>query len=162
MTGEAQDHQQCGAELRRVKFDDLEADPAWNGLVEEYASECSICGMPPCNYRGDMYRTLEEAGVLQMIGAYLNGALVGFCFLIVTMSPHYGVPICTTESIFVARASRSTGIGIRLIREVERFAQERGAAAMLIAAPSGGSMERLMPHIGYRHTNTVFFKAIDT
>lgn len=143
-----------------MAFDDLEADPDWHHLVAEYAEECHIAGMPPCDYQGDIYRSLETTGRVRLIGAYINDTLVGFCNLLVSVLPHYGKVVGTAESIFVGKAHRGSGAGLGLIRAAERVCADAGAVAMLMSSPANGSMERLMPTIGYRHTNTVFFKAL--
>lgn len=145
---------------RRIAFEQLESDPSWPRIVAEYADECRIAGMPPCDYQADMYRMLEAHGSMHLIGAYVGGELVGFCNLIVTRLPHYGKVVGTTESIFVAKQWRRTGAGLGLLRSAELVSREFGAVALLMTAPAGGSMERLMPTVGYRHTNTVFFKAL--
>ena len=156
------DHQtDASLKYRLIAFDELEGDPQWPGLVAEYAHECHIAGMPPCDYQGDIYRAMEKTGMVRLIGAYLDGTLVGFCNLLVSRLPHYGKVVGTAESLFVAKAHRRTGAGIGLIRTAERTCAEAGAVAMLMSAPASGSMERLMPHLGYRHTNTVFFRAFE-
>jgi GNAT superfamily N-acetyltransferase len=156
------DHQTDAAiEYRLIAFDELESDPEWPGLVAEYANECHIAGMPPCEYQGDTYRAMETTGMVRLIGAYLDGRLVGFCNLIVSRLPHYGKIVGTAESLFVGQEHRRTGAGLGLIKAAERTCAEAGAVAMLMSAPANGSMDRLMPRIGYRHTNTVFFRAFD-
>lgn len=149
-------------EYRLISFDELESDPQWPGLVAEYANECHIAGMPPCDYQGDIYRAMETTGMVRLIGAYIDGTLVGFCNLIISVLPHYGKVVGTSESLFVGTAHRSTGAGLGLVKAAERECVSAGAIAMLMSAPAHGSMERLMPRIGYRHTNTVFFKALET
>lgn len=146
---------------RRIAFEQLESDPSWPRIVAEYADECRIAGMPPCECQGDMYRMMESHGSLHVIGAYVGGELIGFCHLIVSKLPHYGRLAGTAESIFVLKERRGTGAGLGLLKWAERVAQENGAVALLMSAPAGGSMERLMPMVGYRHTNTVFFKALE-
>lgn len=150
------------AEYRLMSFDELESDPQWPEMVAEYAGECHIAGMPPCEYQGDIYRAMEKTGMVRLIGAYIDDMLVGFCNLIISVLPHYGKAVGTAESLFVGKAHRSTGVGLGLVRAAERECANAGAIAMLMSAPAGGSMERLMPQIGYRHSNTVFFRALET
>lgn len=151
----------CANQYKSISFDQLESDPSWPMIVAEYADECRIAGMPACEYQGDMYRMLESQGVMHLIGAYVGDTLVGFCNLLLTRLPHYGKVVGTMESMFVAKNWRKSGAGIGLIREAERVSANGGAVAVLMTAPTGGSMERLMPMVGYRHTNTVFFKALE-
>jgi len=148
-------------EYRPITFDQLESDASWPDMFAEYAQECRIAGMPPCDYQRDMYRLMDSQGIMQLIGAYVGDNLVGFCNLLVTRLPHYGRLVGTMESMFVSKDWRKSGAGIGLVREAERVSAKAGAVAVLMTAPAGGSMERLMPMVGYRHTNTVYFKALD-
>lgn len=148
------------AEVRRIDWDTLESDPSFGALVAEYAAECSIAGMPPCDFSREGYGALEACGLMSVAGAYVGGELAGFCTVLVSVIPHYGATAATTESVFVGKAHRGTGVGLQLVREAERIARDRGAVALFASAPVGGSMERLMPALGYRPTSTVFFRSL--
>lgn len=147
-------------EIRSVTFDDLEADPSFGYLLSAYAEECQISGLPPAQHQPDLYRAMEQTGALHFLGAYERLELIGFAAFLVTILPHYGKPVATTESLFVAPEFRSTGAGIKLIRTMEREAVALGAIGLLISAPTGGQLEQVMPGLRYRHTNQVFFKAL--
>lgn len=145
-------------EIRPCTIAEIEQAQNFAELVEEYATESSIDGLPHPSAQWSMYHTLEDAGALYCFGAFLEGLLVGFVAVLSHVMPHYGVGISTTESFFVARAYRKTGAGSRLRHAAERYAQERGSAGILISAPHGGSLAAVLPGVGYRQTNDVFFK----
>lgn len=132
-----------------------------NELMEAYAAESSIAGMPRFNPQLDTYRQLEAAGVLFAFAAHEGADLVGFLCLLVTVNPHYGVKIATTESYFVACEHRKSGAGLRLLREAEKLAGQLGAAGMLVSAPSGGRLAEVLGAMpSYRETNRAFFREI--
>lgn len=147
-------------DIRSVTFDTLESDPSFAWLLSAYAEECQISGLPPAQHQPDIYRALEQNGALHLLGAYEGLELVGFASYLVTVLPHYGKPVATTESLFVAPEFRSTGAGIKLIRTMERQALQLGAIGILVSAPVRGQLSKVMPGLNYRHTNEVYFKAL--
>jgi GNAT superfamily N-acetyltransferase len=72
--------------------------------------------------------------------------------------PHYGVAIAVTESFFVGKEYRKSGAGLKLLRAAEAHAE--GAPGLLVSAPVGGTLAEVLPHLGYRETNRVFFKEL--
>lgn len=147
-------------DVRRITFGELESDPNFRWLIEAYAEESQIAGLPPANCQSELYRQMEATGAFHVLAAYQNGELAGFLNFLVTVLPHYGAKVATTESIFVAREFRRTGAGVRLIREMEKICAELGAVGVLVSAPSGGRLAEVMPGLKYRETNQIFFKAV--
>jgi GNAT superfamily N-acetyltransferase len=142
------------------RFADMIADTDFPALMREYAAESSIDGMPPPAMHVDTYLALEAAGHIHVFCAYRGGHLVGFLAMLVSLLPHYSALAATTESWFVSAAARKGGTGKRLMDAAEAKARELGAVGFLISAPTGGSLERAAPMLGYRETNRVYFKAL--
>jgi D-tyrosyl-tRNA(Tyr) deacylase len=59
---------------------------------------------------------------------------------------------------FVAQAHRKHGPGLDLLRAAEWLAEACGAVGLLVTAPKGGKLARVMPRAKYKHTHEVFFK----
>ncbi len=136
-------------------------DNTWfPALHQEYAEEAALAGLPDPTEKLDTYRLLESSTVFHVYGAFLGDALAGFVAVLTPVIPHYGVAIAVAESLFVGRAHRKTGAGLWLIRAAERHAREAGSPAILFSAPSGGRLERVLPHLGYRETNKVFMREV--
>lgn len=150
------------SEVRLITFGELESDPNFSWLTAAYAEESQMVGLPPANCQSDLYRRMESTGTFHVLGAYHGGELVGFLNFIVTVLPHYGAKVATTESIFVANEFRRTGAGVKLIREMERLAGDMGALGVLVSAPAGKRLADVMPGLKYRQTNQVFFKGLAT
>jgi len=148
------------SEVRRVSLATLIDDQRFPTLVDEYTVESSIKDMPPINWQREMYQQLEAIGIFHVLAAYQGEELIGFMTLIVTVLPHYGARTATTESVFVAERHRSSGAGLKLIREAESWAKELGAVGLLLSAPYGGRLADIGPRIGYQQTNVVFFKRL--
>lgn len=141
--------------VRPCQFDDV--DP---GLLEAYADESGIEGMPRPKAQADIYRRLEMSGLLHIAGAYEGEQMIGLISMIVNVLPHYGIVAGVVESFFVAQDKRKTGAGLELLRWVRETARGIGAQAILVTAPSGGQLDRVLPLAGYRETNKVYFRSL--
>jgi len=106
----------------------------------------------------ELYKTIEKSGMVYTVGAYNENALVGFMTVMSPVNPHHGEIIAVVESIFVGKAYRSTGAGLKLIRAAEMRMKEVKAAGLFFSAPIDSDLSELLPKIGYVLTNQVFFK----
>lgn len=146
--------------IRQVTVDEFFDDPSTEILLAQYADECAIDEMPRPFPHAGSYHALESTGAFFAFGAYVDGTLVGFMSIVMPILPHYSVRAATMESFFVSQHHRKGGIGLKLIKHVEAFAANNGAAGLLISAPAGGRLEKLLSRFNYRHTNTVFFRKL--
>lgn len=148
-------------EIRRCKVSDIEAAPNLEALLAEYGAESSLPEIGPAAAQFPMYRHLETAGMLHAIGAFQGDELVGFVCVLVSVLPHYGRTVATSESLFVTAPARSTGAGMRLLRNAEDVAREHGASAFLLSAPVDSQLEKVMRGThSYRPSNSVFVKEL--
>lgn len=148
-------------EVREVTVRTIHDDPAFAGLISEYIEESSLAGMPPPCWELDTYLKMESVGFLHSLGAYRGDDLIGFMLLLVSVLPHYGIPVATSESYFVAREYRSTGAGLRLLREAEKLAASLGAVGILVGAPIDGKLNAVLSKTEYMPTNTVYFRSFE-
>lgn len=146
--------------VRLCSVDELIAAPNLSALLEEYAAESSIEGIGAACAQFDAYRAIEQNGIMRCLGAFHGDRLVGFLVFLFANLPHYGKVVASQESFFVARDARKGGAGIKLLHAAEEMAREIGAAGFIASAPVGGKLELVLPHVGYRHTNQIFYKAL--
>ncbi|WP_334157910.1 GNAT family N-acetyltransferase [Oryzomicrobium sp.] len=146
--------------IRLCTVADLEASPCLGALLDEYAQESAIEGLPHPSAQMPFYRQSEAAGVLSCLGAYRGADLIGFLLILAPVLPHYGVRMAAAESFFVAGQARKSGAGLKLLRAAEAHAKTLGAPGLLVSAPSGGRLADVLPGVGYRETNRVFFRAL--
>ncbi len=151
---------ESGATIRQISVAEAFASPEFAALCREYAREASIAGLPDPQEKLSAYQALEGAGnaAFRAYGAFVGDMLVGFVVLLTPVLPHYGAVVAVAERLCVASAYRKSGAGMLLIRQAERRAREVGSPGVLFSAPSGGRLAVLLPRIGYRETNRVFFK----
>ena len=147
--------------VRPISVKEAEDDIFFDHLLSLYADESSIDGLPKPKADMNMYGLMEGAGAYHLFGAYFDGLLVGFIGLISQSLPHYSVKITITESYFVAKAYRSTGAGLKLLRTAENHAKDMGSPGLLVSSPYGGDLAKVLPGVGYRPSNVVFFKGFN-
>ncbi len=152
--------------IRKCTIGEVAANAAFPALHREYAAEAALAGLPDPDEKLGAYRLIEPGGAFQAYGAFLvdgpagGDVLVGVAAVLTPVIPHYGVAIAVTESLFVAAAHRRTGAGVKLIRAAEKHARDAGSPALLVSAPVGGRLVRVLPRLGYRETNRVFLKEV--
>jgi GNAT superfamily N-acetyltransferase len=149
-----------GIFIKDSSVTEVESARCFRKLAVEYAAESAIAGLPPPNAKREAYLRLEQSGVLHMISATKDGQLIGLIAVLMAVLPHYGVPVAVSESFFVAKAHRKTGAGLKLLRAAEDKARALGSPGLLVSAPFEGDLFQVLPRIGYRETNRVFFRSV--
>ncbi len=149
-----------GLHVQATTIEALEASPNIWGLLLEYAQESAAPDMVPPAIRARDYKRLEALGVLHPISALLDGELIGYVTVLASEIPHYGRAIAVTESIFVAKAHRKTGAGLKLLRAAEAKARELGSPVLLVAAPATGDLAAVLPRVGYGEVGRTFLKKV--
>lgn len=138
----------------------MEHTPNLADLLAEYAQESALDALGSANPQFETYRQMQAMGVAHVLAAFQDEALVGFLVLLVSVVPHFGKPIASTESYFVAQASRKTGAGLKLLHEAEQIARQLGAVGFFVSAPTGSRLAQVLPGVGYRETNRLFFRGL--
>ncbi len=144
--------------VRKCTVGEMELHPDFPALAKEYAAESKIHGLPDPDEKAATYRLIEQAGVFHLYGAFNEDALIGLLTMLTPVIPHYGIAVAVLESFFVAGVHRKTGAGLKLLRTAEAHAREMKAPGLLVSAPFGGRLADVLPRLGYRETNRVFFK----
>lgn len=146
--------------IRPCTVADMERAPNLYDLLAEYGRESAIDELGAPVPQMETYRQLEAAGVLHLLGAFRGGDLVGFLIMVVSVLPHFGKCVASTESYFVASHARKGGTGLKLLREAETLACRLGAVALFVSTPKGARLETVLSAKGYRETNRVFFRSL--
>lgn len=144
--------------VRQVMSDELINDQSFNEIVKQYELESKVEGIPDADLQFDMYKLLESMGKFFIFCAYVDDELVGFITLVANVVPHNGKLFGMVESYFVLKQYRKTGAGVELLRAAEKCAEAIGAVGMVLSAPAGGKLSRVMRRSKYRLTHETFFK----
>tara|TARA_R110000868_G_C10635668_1_gene743621 strand:+ start:181 stop:633 length:453 start_codon:yes stop_codon:yes gene_type:complete len=144
----------------QVPFAQLWGAPNIGEMLNEYAAESALDGMPKPIPHLDSYLLLVKANLLTTICAFQDEKIVGFLLLLVNTLPHYSVPIATIESFFVKKEHRATGAGLKLLSCAGDIAKGKGAAGMLISAAVNSDFDRLMSALMlYKKTHNTYFRS---
>lgn len=146
--------------IKKCTISEMELAPNISDLLNEYALESAIDGLPHPAARVETYKHLEAVNAICMIGAFVEEVLIGFIAVLMPVLPHYSVCVAVVESFFVLSEYRKTGAGIKLLREAEEHSIALNAHGILVSTPTGGSLVQVMPHVGYTETNRVFFRSL--
>lgn len=146
--------------IKKCTVAEIESASNFPALINEYA-EYAIKGMPHPSIKMEMYRVLEAAGMQHVYGAFWEEKLVGFVSVLLSVIPHYGIVGAFSESLFVAQQYRKTGAGLKLIQMAESISREFESPGLLISAPTGGVLAKVLPEVGYDATHTLFFRRLD-
>lgn len=138
---------------------ELYSDPTFESMVDEYATY-SIKTLPRPQYKRQDYELLEKVGALTPFRVIHQERLIGFMAVLEAKVPHYGLKLSIVESLFVMKAYRSTGAGVRLIRTAERFASAGGSAGIFINCPVHGELFDILPRLDYSLETYNFFKRL--
>jgi hypothetical protein len=146
-------------EVRQCSFDELAGASSFDALCAEYVAESGrMSELGEHKVDAAQYRAMEAAGIATCIGAWRNDELVGFGVLTLSVLPHFSKLVGGLISFFVAAHARNGSAGTRLRLIAERIAEERGAAGLIISAPSESRLDVILPRSGYRATNRLYFK----
>ncbi len=110
----------------------------------------------------DAYRALENTRSLLALVAYRGDEIAGYSINFIGPHLHYsGLRYVHNDALYVKPEHRGGRLGLRLMRETEWLARERGARLMMWHAKPGTALEKLMPRLGYGVQDIVFSKEID-
>ena len=145
-------------QIQKMTVHEFFCSPNSKYLLNEYAGECAIAGMPTPKPDMALYTQMERHGAFHVLGALNNEyQLIGFASLLISPNPHYSAIIATVESIFVAQEHRASGAGIALIREAKQVSIDAGATGLFSSAPTGGSLDKVYAKMDCHCTNKVYF-----
>jgi|TARA_R110000824_G_scaffold30711_3_gene100759 GNAT superfamily N-acetyltransferase len=147
--------------IKSVRFKDLEEDPDFQGLTDEYAAEGQIDGLPLAVFQKSMYKDMDDTDTFNILAGYSGGRLVGFLSIVVVVMPHNGFMMALTESYFVGAEFRKTGMGLKLLKAGEKKAAEIGARGLMVNGPKGGRLLEVLPRIGYVENSATYLKILE-
>lgn len=108
---------------------------------------------------------LDQAGVLHLLTARIDGLLVGYIWSYILPSVYFSLPWATVQGFWVDPVQRAGWLGIKLFKENERGLVERGAKAISIEilmkiASNRGTLGKIVERLGYRHLGNLYAKVL--
>lgn len=146
--------------IRTLTLAEALAQPHLPALLQAYGEESALQELEPAEMQTAIYQAMEANGCLHLLAAFDGDDMVGLLALIVSVLPHYGKRVASTESFFVSEDARKTGAGLALLRAAEKHAQELGAVGLMVSAALHSRLARVMWGLDYRPTHRVYFKEL--
>lgn len=145
--------------VKKSSIAELEAQPNIHELLDQYAAECAIEGLPHPAAKAQTYKNIEKSGMLHVWAAFDDDLLIGYITMLASTLPHYEILVAVTESYFVTKDGRKTGAGTKLRNESEALARQLGSPGVIYSCPLGGVLARVLEgEDDCVETNRVFFK----
>lgn len=134
------------------------AGPLLRQHWHEIATNKDLMSLSPAD---DVYQSMEDAGVLFILGYFVDGDLVGYSANFVHPHLHYsGLIYCQNDVLYLDPDHRNGGAGIRLMNATEREARSRDARLMLWHAKDGSNMEHLLLRRKYDVQDVIYSKVL--
>ncbi len=109
----------------------------------------------------EAYRALEQNGALLALVAYRGDEIAGYSINFTGPHLHYsGLRYAQNDVLYVKPEHRGGRLGVRLMRETERLARERGARMMMWHAKPGTALEQMLPRMRYGVQDIVYSKEV--
>ena len=136
-------------------------EQAW-GLIEANREELTTNkDLLVLNPNVDTYCLLEDKGALLSLGAFDGDEIVGYSVNIMAHNLHYSdLMMCQSDVLYVREDKRQGPAGLKLMRETERLAKERGAQMMLWHAKPDTNLDQILPRMGYRVQDVVYTRVL--
>lgn len=147
--------------IREITFADL--GPVEDTLIREhYLEVCRNPNLMQLKLDRARYELLEEAGMLLVLGVFdVGDNLVGYTASWICNHIHYAdLVYCHNDAIYLAPSHRSGTLGVKLIKETERVAKERGARMVLWHAKPDTPLAAIMPRMGCMVQDILFSKEL--
>ena len=147
--------------VRSCALSELTSAPNFKQLIDAYAAESALPVLGKPNTDMVAYQAMDAAGILNvLIAVDSDDTVVGFVGMITVPSPHYGVLISSTESLFVLPEFRVGGTCQKLLALANEVAMQRGAAVLVVSAPISGALDKVLPRWGFSETYRFYSKRL--
>lgn len=148
--------------IREIKFADY-VDQVEDTLIRDhYVEVCKHPDLMKLKLDRARFQLLEDAGMLLVLGAFdADDKLIGYSASWISNHIHYSdLVYCHNDAIYLDPAHRSGTLGVKLIKETERAAKDRGARMCLWHGKPDTALSAIMPRMGYVVNDILFSKEI--
>lgn len=136
-------------EIVVVTFDVLMADG--RHLFQRHCQELDNKDFEP---EPERYKVMEDKCSLICLGVYSGQKMVGYSTTVLFRHGHHHTLMAGSDSIYILPEFRR-GVGLQLIRQTEKHAQEAGVDCMVWSAKPGSTLDLILAaRRGYQHSES--------
>lgn len=143
--------------IREITTDEVAARP---DLMQAHWDDICRIKQWPCAPDVPRFEALACAGVLLMLGVFVQGELVGYSVNIFGRHLHYDFALMQNDALFLLPEHRQGRAGLRLLRETERRAKDWGAVYMVWHAKPDTALDAMLPKMGYGVQDILYSKEL--
>jgi len=144
-------------DIRLVTFS--EHVPSIGHLLDAHFKELAFDF--PMALSAEMYQSMENAGVLFSLAAFVDEQIVGYCTVAVLPYPfNPSIRFAHHDLLYVAQEHRNTGLGKALILRAEQEAKSLGVHRMSWGTHFGTLLTDQMISHGYAPIDVVVIKEL--
>lgn len=146
--------------ITKLAFADAIKREDFQSLIKRYSDSSKMDGVPDVNLQTQVYLNMEAMGIFTMFGAFSGDLLVGIIATTAAPVPRHGGILANVEAFYVEPEHRSSGAAKRLLDMAEADVRAKNAVVFSMTAPTGSTLERISPRLGFRHSHSVFTKVL--
>lgn len=125
---------------------------------EESAKNKAIMILKP-DY--EKYKQIDAIGKLLGVFGYFEGSIVGYSVNVIDTHLHYSdLIVCSNDVLFLDPVFRDTTLGLRLKKETELAAKDRGAQLMLWHAKENSPFASILAKQKYNVQDIIYSKQL--
>lgn len=136
------------------------AQPDCNKLIQLHWKEIANWkGEVPLEPRWEEIHALERDGRIVLLTLRENGELIGYSMFVLNIHLHYrSLTVATNDVLFVRPDKRKSRLGLRLIKESEKYVKEIGANKITWHMKPFKSFGDILEKLGYTHEELIYGK----
>lgn len=128
-------------------------------IIKRHWEEATDKSFMP-NIDWERYLQMERNGLSFAVIERVDGEIAGYLNMIICPHLHYKhLLFCTTDMIYVKPKFRGRMMGIKMLKEAERFAKRRGDVVMQITDQEI-NLSPLAKRMGYEMKETIYRKTL--
>ena len=130
-------------------------------LYPEHYEELSVTKSIPLEPNYEVYKNIEDIGILKVVTCRNDKELIGYILFIVTPHLHYKSCITAVEDIyFVKKDYRRGRTGIKLFQFAEKYLKEQGVHRVIFGTKVHLDNSKLFEYLGYTFFEKLYTKMI--
>jgi GNAT superfamily N-acetyltransferase len=106
------------------------------------------------------YEKMEELGMHYMVFAFEGDKLIGYNSMLYSESPHTKELTALTDSMYILKEHRKSGIGSEMIKVAEVEAKRLGCKHIMVTFKNSHPHPSIVEELGFFSYETIYAKAI--
>jgi hypothetical protein len=130
-------------------------------LNENNAEVIESIGGEKLNINWAAYERIEKAGALKVLAVFNEATMIGYSVFMISNSLHNkDIKVAMNDVIFIEKKQRKGLLGMRLVKESEKFLLTLGINKISWFYKANSPLEKILLRLGYCNDDCVMSKKI--